>query len=713
MNSYEDDLKDLEKYTFSKYLNNNNYHDMVSQINSYTNNFILNYQPLNNINNKTYNNNIKIFQKLNANINKEEEKDINYNELNIVSHQKSPLKYNNINNINNLNIISFYKNNKIRNYNHLNNININKINNINDINNDLFKINSISKNNKIGYKRKYKTPDKNMNYNDFNHKTSNNYERRNRLYNNEPQNILDKNIQIYNKINYNESIRIKKNSLNIRKALTPDNTNKRNARNFKNVKKNINNIPINSNYNNINLKQINISDINNNINKKINDLYRDMHLNYNNLSFGDSGNQNIINKKIKNNNSNIIRYNYYKQKLNIDNINNKINTNYNNSHNSSMNSIMTKNNEYIKYSESCFNTRLPRGAKLPILNKNILRSVSCNKTPSPMRKNNTFLSNSIYNSKNKKQLKYTRSSSSDNFKENINKLRQIFRLKNPDSNYSPDSSLLNFYNKNLNNSCLSQYNFLNKRTYNKNSIYSSNFNNSSGYNSSSLYNNKNNISYLNEKNYNMTQPDFNKSLYNLGNINDINKVFNKSECKIINSKNNHFNSNNSNNDLQYKYSNNNNNDSQSYNYKSYIESYNNESIKENMNNLSNNNNNNWKSEVTNNSNISKMNKCNYVYKNKKINLSIGNNIKNNNNYGTKLSTNNNTFDENSMNNNTSYYKDSKNNKMDTIEEVHLNLVSILQSTKNMVRTQENMNKDKVIFNNANSSVIIVEERDLE
>jgi hypothetical protein len=255
---------------------------------------------------------------------------------------------------------------------------------------------------------------------------------------------------------------------------------------------------------------------------------------------------------------------------------------------------------------------------------------------------------------------------------------------------------------------------LNNRTYNKNPIYISSFNNSSGYNSSSLYNNKSSTSYLNEKNYNMTQPELNKPLYNLGNISDINKAFNKSECSIIDSKNNHFNNNNSNNELHYKYNSNNYNDSQSYNYKSYIESYNNESIKENMNNNTNNNSSNWKNEISNNSNISKMNKCNYVYKNKKINLSIGNSIKNYNNYGTKLSTNNNTFDENSMNNNnTSCYKDSKTNKMDTIEEVHLNLVSILQSTKNMVRTQENMDKDKIIFNNTNSSVIIVEERDLE
>ena len=699
MNSYENDLKDLEKYTFSKHLNNN-YHDRVSQINSFTNNFILNYQPLNNINNKTYNNNIKIFQKLNDN-SKEEEKDINYNELNIVSHQKSPLEYNNINNINNLNIISFYKNNKIRNYNNLNNVNFHKINNINSINNDLFKINSFSKDDQIGYKRKYKTPDRNMNYNNFNYKTPDNYERRNRLYNNDQQNISDKNIQIYNKINYNESF-IKKNN---RKALTPDNTNARNAKNFKIIKKSINSIPINKN--NLNLKRINISD-NNNINTKINDLYRDLHLNYNNLSLGNSGKQNIINNKFKNNNSHIIRYNYYKQKLSTNNINNKINTNYNNSHNSSMSSIVSKTNEYIKYSESCFNTRLPRGAKLPILNKNLLRSVSCNKTPSPIRKNNTFLSNSFYNSKSKKQPKYNRSSSSDNFKENINKLRQVFKLKNTDSNYSPDSSFLNIYNKNLSNSCLSQYNFFNNRNYNKNSMYRNNFYNISGYNNSSLYNNKINTSYLNEKNYNMTQPELNKPLYNLGNISDINKIFNKSECNIIDSKNNYFNNNIGNNEFQYNY--NNNNDSQSCNYKSYIESYNNENIKENSKN---NNNNAWKCEISNNNKTSKMNKNNNLYKNKKINLSIGNIIKNNNNYCTKLSTNNNTFDENSNNNNNSCCKDSNNSKMDTIEEVHLNLVNILQSTKNMVRTQENIDKDTIIFNNANSSVIIVEERDLE
>ena len=51
--------------------------------------------------------------------------------------------------------------------------------------------------------------------------------------------------------------------------------------------------------------------------------------------------------------------------------------------------------------------------------------------------------------------------------------------------------------------------------------------------------------------------------------------------------------------------------------------------------------------------------------------------------------------------------------MDTIEEVHINFVNILQNTKSMMRNQENLIKDRVIYNNINSSVIIVEERDIE
>lgn len=396
MNVYENDLKDLENYTFSKHWNNINNHENFSQINSYTNNFILNYQPLNNINNKVYNNNIKILQKTNLNININKEKDINYNELNISSNQKNPLKSNNnINHINNINIISFNKNNnKIRNYNHINNINGNNINNLNIINNHLFKKKSISKDNKIEHKYKYKTPDKYMNYNNFNYITPDETRKRKRLYNNDSKISLDKNIQMFNKINYNESIRRKTYYRKIKKALTPDLANTKKIRNFKNDKINVNKIPNNKNYKNANLKPINLANNNESnckIIKKIDDLYKDKNYQYNDLSFEVSENQN---NNIFNKNREICYY----LKSHANNFNNKINNiNDNISNNGSLNPVMNNKNEYLKCSQSCFNNRLPRGAKPPILDKNLLKIGSCNKTPSPMRKNNSYISNSFYN----------------------------------------------------------------------------------------------------------------------------------------------------------------------------------------------------------------------------------------------------------------------------------------------------------------------------
>ena len=85
--------------------------------------------------------------------------------------------------------------------------------------------------------------------------------------------------------------------------------------------------------------------------------------------------------------------------------------------------------------------------------------------------------------------------------------------------------------------------------------------------------------------------------------------------------------------------------------------------------------------------------------------------KNTNNFTTKFSTNNNTYDENSNS-----LRMKENNKVintNTIEEVHLNFVNILQNTKNMMEIQESHAKDKIIYNTKNSNVIIVEERDIE
>ena len=166
-------------------------------------------------------------------------------------------------------------------------------------------------------------------------------------------------------------------------------------------------------------------------------------------------------------------------------------------------------------------------------------------------------------------------------------------------------------------------------------------------------------------------------------------------------KSNEKNSSNISNELPYKYNNNNNNEFQSYNYKSYIESYSNESIKDNLNIK--------KINDINNKN-SKMN----FYNNINLNKGSLHNANNTNMYYfTKSSTNNNTFEENTNNSNISYKSVYKNNKMDSIEEVHINFVNILQNTKNMMTSQENVIKDKIIYNNINSTVVIVEERDIE
>ena len=696
MISNDEDLKELEKYTFSKYWKNKNNIEQFSQINSFTNNFILNYQPSNNINTKTYTNNIEIIKSKNGN---PYNKDINYNQLNINHQEKSPFK-NNINNINNLNIISPYKEQSkyIKNYNNINNINVNNEKNV-------IRKKSFSRDNKNGKRKRYRTPDKIFNYNNLNYITPDYFERNNHLYYNELNNNSNKKNQIFNKINYNESIRIKSNIKNNKKALTPDNTNARNITNLRNNRKNVF-MPVilseNNNYKPINFKNNNNLLINNNTysNNRNEKIYNPNNkiFNVNNYNIS-SMNDNYLNKHINNNDNKIKEYNNLNNKYNysnsiIDKTNHIPDYNYNIQRkisNLNINSNSNKVSDSFKYSESCFNNRIPRYSNFSLINnnRNLLRSAYCNKTPSPIRKNNNYLDN-FYILNNKKPLKYKRSSSSDNYDHYFDKIKSnLFKLKNIDLNYSPLSSFYNSHKQikkltknNIKNENISQNKRMNYILFN-NKIFNNNTTNSCANNTSSIFENKNNNSF-NEKNYNMTQPEFTNSLYNIGNINN---------------KNN----NNSTQDLNYKnnYKKNNYNQSQGYNYKSYIESYNNESIKENINN------NNLKNEFNKNS---KMNS--YKLYSKIINSNNGNLNKKNSslNYFTKLSTNNITYDDN----NSSSSKDAKNNKtMDTIEEVHINFVNILQNTKNMMRAQENLIKEKIIFNNKNSNVIIVEERDIE
>ena len=645
-------ISNLENYTFSKY--SGEIHG-IERFNSYSNKPILNYNQeylKNNYNIDKYSNNEIINEKQNTHLNNNI-KDINYNQLNITHYDKSPVKknYNNINNINNINIISQNEYNHNTNYNQINKINTNRN-----------KKKSFSKERKFD-RRKFRTPDKNLNYNKFNFINSNNSENRIHL-----DNIKNKDKNMSSIINYNENILDKYNKKSKKRSLTSDNN--FNRTNHKNKSIIINPIGYNKN---ININNINIISQDSN-------LY--------NLQPENNGSLSQYNYNNSNNENNIKTYNFsssmkQNQKFDINNIH-KFTEKILNSNN--IDSIENKENEYYKYQESCFNNRLPRGAKVPLLShvvKNLAQSVIYNnKTPSPTRKNKNYLGSEMNNSKNKKYSKYKRSVSSEpDLKKINNKLKhKYFKLKLFNKDYSPSNSFSNKSKENSNvNSCINN-------KYNK---MFNNVNTSCGNYNSSLYNNDKSSCHSNERNYNLTQPDFSKSLYNwnLSNGNNINKLLNKEENNSFKNLNNNPNSK----DLYYKYLK---YDSQNYNYQSYIESYNST----------------WKENQTTNNNS----KTKKGIKSKKYNFEKYLNI---NNYTTKLSTNNNTFDENSNNTFSLYNKETKNNNKNvgtsTIEEVHLNFVNILQNTKNMMEKQENNIKDKVLYNNVNSTIVILEEREIE
>lgn len=88
--------------------------------------------------------------------------------------------------------------------------------------------------------------------------------------------------------------------------------------------------------------------------------------------------------------------------------------------------------------------------------------------------------------------------------------------------------------------------------------------------------------------------------------------------------------------------------------------------------------------------------------NKKYNKFVGINA-----FMTKSSTN--TYDD--INSSNSIIS-KKNTSLDSIEEIHFNFVNVLQNSKNLMK-MENKTGDKIIDNNTNSSVILVEERDIE
>ena len=96
----------------------------------------------------------------------------------------------------------------------------------------------------------------------------------------------------------------------------------------------------------------------------------------------------------------------------------------------------------------------------------------------------------------------------------------------------------------------------------------------------------------------------------------------------------------------------------------------------------------------------------------KINNSKLSNHKNYKYIGNNLITKSSTNTNDDINSSNSII--SKNNQIaDSIEEIHFNFVNVVQSSRNLVKIQENTQIDKIINNNSNSTVIMVEERDIE
>ena len=230
----KNDLKisDLERYTFSKYSND---FDGFDKSNShYSKNSLLSYET--SFSKKNYSNKVILNNKKNSYL-CSNNNDINYNQLNIIHHNKSSIKknYNNINSINNINIISRNEYNHNTNYN---NVNINK-----------FKKDYFSKERKFD-KRKFRTPDKHLNYNKFNYINSNDIENEIHF-----RFIKFKEKNVSNNINYNENLINKFDKKSKKKALTPDDTSYRVNRFNRNMMKY--HTDNNKDINNINIKNPN------------------------------------------------------------------------------------------------------------------------------------------------------------------------------------------------------------------------------------------------------------------------------------------------------------------------------------------------------------------------------------------------------------------------------------------------------------------------
>ena len=257
-------------------------------------------------------------------------------------------------------------------------------------------------------------------------------------------------------------------------------------------------------------------------------------------------------------------------------------------------------------------------------------------------------------------------------------------------------------NKTNNNSYLLTNIKLNKAKKNVNKVYNQNYYSkviprakSTDINFNKKLNNNNNKLFFKYNNHNSKNKNINNNLINNISYDNLNKKYNKTNNHLLNT-NNHINT------FNFTHKNDNLNLTQISNkskkYETHINN-NNYSIKNGIPKFEY-----YKQKLTSNSFIEmaqqKLN--NSKLSNQKNYKFIGNNLI------TKSSTNTND-DINSSNSIIS-----KNNQIpDSIEEIHFNFVNVVQSSRNLVKIQENTQIDKIINNSSNSTVIMVEERDIE
>ena len=365
-------------------------------------------------------------------------------------------------------------------------------------------------------------------YNQNNKFNNNNYNQNNNLY-------CNNNVNSINSINNKNSIN-NINEVDNDEMLLPSKTFLYNFYDKKNdLKKEVQNININSNFNNNSILNNNFNNNinnNNNLNNQnpdfinINEENKNQNLNFvelseknnnqnhneknsDNKSIKDSNNNNIKNSQNNNLNNNIIFNSYYPSFDDDNKINNNdsnININNNNTNNNKDNNIINNNDNFKNYTNGI-------SINNSINNNNIDNKDNFKNYTNGISINNSINNNNINNN--------------DNFKNYTNEISINNSINNNNDSFTIFSNEININNSNNND---------NFKGYINTSINNNNFNN-------------NDINKINDINYNDNMIPNNFINNNINNMNN-NSNINQNNFINNNSNNNNLNNNNNNNNMK-------------------------------------------------------------------------------------------------------------------------------------------------------------------